>query len=373
MFHTIETTKYVFSGASLAKLDGKVVFVPFALPNEKLKIEIVNEKKNYINAKIVDILKASPDRCIPRCKYFYLCGGCNMQMAKDEVQRILRLQSLKDTFFKFHLEAPIEMVFDKDWEYRARFQFHIHEKKLSLLGQKSSTFIPISDCPVACKEIRAYLKSSPIFENAKEGMRLHVFACNGNIFSDLKDENVSLKILNKHFSFSSKGFFQSNLGMLEKLIKILNESIEEGKILLDFYSGCGTFSSFFADKFDEVHLMEHNKASLEAAKVNLASSKNKKKFFHATSSENWARLEGAKLFYDASIVDPPRTGIDKLSMQWFCQRRVKKLFYVSCDPVTFSRDAFVLTNEGGYKLEKYYLLDFYPQTHHIESLGIFTL
>jgi len=373
MFHTIKTTKYVFSGSSLATLNGKVVFVPFSLPNEKLKIEIVNEKKNYINAKIVDVLEASPDRVEPACKYFYRCGGCNMQMAKDEVQRSLRYSSVEDTFFKFRLEAPIEIIFDKDWGYRARFQFHIHEKKLCLLGQKSSTFIPIEDCPVACQEIRAWLTSSPIFENVEEGTRLHVFACNGNVFTDLKDENVLLNLLNKHFSFSSKGFFQSNLGMLEKLITILDEYIGEGTRLLDFYSGVGTFSSFFADKFSEVHLVEHNKGSIEMAKINLKLNKNKKQFFHTISAENWNRLNASELFYDVAIVDPPRTGIDKHSIVWFCQKHTKKLFYVSCDPVTFSRDAFILMSQGGYKLEKYYLLDFYPQTHHIESLGIFTL
>ena len=375
MFYTIETTKYVFSGSSLAHLNGKVVFVPFSLPNEKLKIEIVNEKKNYINAKIVEILESSPDRVNPTCKYFYRCGGCNMQMAKDEAQRTLRLLSVKDTFFKFRIETPIKMIFDKDWEYRARFQFHLFNKKLSLSKEKSSSMINITDCPVACKEIRAYLKTSPILDDAKDGERLHIFASNGNVFSDLKNENVSLSILNKHFLFSHKSFFQSNLGMLEKLIAMLNEYIIGGKRLLDFYSGVGTFSLFFADKFNEVHLVEHNKHSLEAAKTNLELNGNKhsKSFFYAISSENWEHLEASKLFYDVAIVDPPRAGIDKRSMQWFCKKHIKELFYVSCDPVTFSRDAFVLINQGGYKLEKYYLLDFYPQTHHIESLGIFCL
>ncbi|MGP1414351.1 MAG: class I SAM-dependent RNA methyltransferase [Treponema sp.] len=374
MFYVIETTKYVFSGASLGLLNGKVTFVPFSLPNERIKIEIQNEKKNYINAKIVEVLEPSPFRCIPYCKYFYRCGGCNMQMAKDEVQRQLRLQSIKDTFFKFHIDSSIEVVFDKDWEYRARFQFHIHKKKLSLLGQKSSNFIPITDCPVACKEIRAWLKTSPSFDDV-EGNRLHVFACDGRVFTDLKDENVSLKMMNKDFLFSPKGFFQSNLGMLEKLIEILGNHIKEGDMLLDFYSGIGTFSLFFADRFSEVHLVEHNKYSMEMAKKNfeLNGYKNIKTFFHAISSENWKHLKASKLFYDIAIVDPPRTGIDKTSIQWFCKRYAKKIFYVSCDPVTFSRDAFVLINQGGYKLEKYYLLDFYPQTHHVESLGIFTL
>ena len=375
MFYTIETTKYVFPGFSLATLNGKVVFVPFSLPNEKLKVEIVSEKKNYINAKIVEILESSPDRVSPTCKYFYHCGGCNMQMAKDEVQRNLRLLSVKDTFYKFHIETPIKIIFDKDWEYRARFQFHIFNEKLSLLGQKSSKIVPITDCPVACKEIRAYLKTSPIFNNAKDETRVHVFAYNGKVFSDLKDKNVSLSILNKRFLFSPKSFFQSNLGMLEKLIAVLNEYIIGGKRLLDFYSGVGTFSLFFADKFSEVHLVEHNKHSLEAAKTNLELSGNEhtQSFFYAISSENWEHLEASKLFYDVVIVDPPRAGIDKRSMQWFCKKHARKLFYVSCDPVTFSRDAFVLINQGGYKLEKYYLLDFYPQTHHIESLGIFSL
>ena len=96
-------------------------------------------------------------------------------------------------------------------------------------------------------------------------------------------------------------------------------------------------------------------------------------FFHAIKSQEWNKMEESKLFYDIAIVDPPRSGIDKNSLEWFCKKHVKKILYVSCDPVTFANNANVLIRDGGYRLEKYYLLDFYPQTHHVESLGIFSL
>ena len=379
MFYIVDTIKYVFGGSCLASLNGKTVFIPFSLPFEKLKIEIVEEKKNYSNAKILNIIDPSPYRCAPICKYFYHCGGCNMQMAMFEEQRNLKVLSVKDTFNRFHIKVdfPINIIFDKDVEYRSRFQFHIYKGKLSLLGKKSHNFINIEDCPIACKEIRDYITRDVFFNNIKNGLKIKTFGHNGNVYTSLKDKICNVNILGKNISFSPKAFFQSNIGMLKKLISLLDKNIESCNRMLDFYSGVGTFSLFLAHKAKEIHLVEWNKCSMESSRLNLLNAVKKnpllKCFFHSISSEDWSKKKEANLTYDVAIVDPPREGIDKGSLMWFCKKNVKKIFYVSCDPVTFSRDTFVLINEAGYKLESYYLLDFYPQTHHIESLGIFNL
>ena len=70
--------------------DGKTVFVPYSLPDEVLEISIVKEHKNYTEGKIEKILEASPHRVEPRCPYFYVCGGCNLQTADDKYQHFLR-------------------------------------------------------------------------------------------------------------------------------------------------------------------------------------------------------------------------------------------------------------------------------------------
>ena len=88
---TIITDKMVFGGKSLGKINGKNVFVPYAVPGEKLEIEITEEKKDYDNARIVSVIESSPHRVEPACRYYGKCGGCNMMHIDSEFQKELRL------------------------------------------------------------------------------------------------------------------------------------------------------------------------------------------------------------------------------------------------------------------------------------------
>ena len=377
--NSVKTTKYVFQGSSIASLEGKTVFIPFALPDEELKVEVVEDKKNYCRAKIISILKASSMRTLPKCKHFYACGGCNMQMANDDAQHLLRYESAKEVLERAHIELnfPIEFISGRDWQYRNRFQFHIHNGEMNLLGRNTHTFIPIKECPIACKEIQDFLNKLSPFTDTKDGERLNVFAYNGHIWHSKMTEYADIEILGRRLKFSPSAFFQSNVDMLQRLVQILKKHVAKPTHFLDFYSGVGTFSTFFADKASEVHMVEWNRRSLEVAKINIEkvckTSTETKCFFHAISSEKWSALKASRQFYDVAIVDPPRNGIDKVSLAWFCEKHVERILYVSCDVATFARDSAKLIEDGGYKMEKCYFLDFYPQTHHIEVLGIFNL
>ena len=135
----------VFGASCIASLkDGKTVFVPYSLPDEVLEISIVKEHKNYTEGKIEKILEASPHRVEPRCPYFYVCGGCNLQTADDEYQHFLRKSmafealdralSLNKGKAVFEKQALEKSFFEKsifvsgpNWDYRARFQFYIDE------------------------------------------------------------------------------------------------------------------------------------------------------------------------------------------------------------------------------------------------------
>ena len=90
--------KIVSGGDSLAKINGKAVFVPQLLPGEKAEIEIVESHKDYDRGKVIKILEKSPVRRDPPCSYYGICGGCNLQIADDEAQKQIRLQILQDCF-----------------------------------------------------------------------------------------------------------------------------------------------------------------------------------------------------------------------------------------------------------------------------------
>lgn len=389
----------VFGGNCISKINGKTVFVPFAIPGEKLEVEIVQEKSDYDIARIINIIEPSEHRVQPACKYYGKCGGCNLMHIDYEYQKTLRKQILRELFEHNGLECPeIEVISGNPFNYRNRFQL----TDGGLSEKASSRIVNIESCPVACEEINQWLSKTPVSQ--RPAGRCHVFggsqaevnAANeqkvyvsqneerteektikyrnknikqakkrysGTMFSS--DDTAKVTILGKQLSFDVRGFFQSNLNVLEKTVEEVTKYLS-GENVLDMYAGCGTFSVFLADKFEKVTLVEHNRDALVFAEQNLAG-KNHQSF--GLSGEKWIS-SGVDQKFDAIVIDPPRSGIEKKVIDFICKSGISVVRSVSCDPATHSRDAKILVN-AGYALEKLYLLDFYPHTSHIESLAWF--
>lgn len=373
--------KIVFGGKALARVDGKAVFIPFALPGEELDITVTANRRDYNEAVIKKILTPSPHRVEPRCSYFGRCGGCNLQMAEDSYQQLLRQTMAGELLARAHLgpEKPPEFVAGPLWEYRNRFQFHTDKKGvIGMHGSASNTVIPVRDCPIAAPALRSILQQGKLNElflrNTRLGKdRYHVFV-QDSVYSSARPA-ASVQVRGIRLEFSVFGFFQSNIAMLEKLIEPI-AALPPCTRVLDFYAGVGTFSAFLTEKAEEIHLVEHNGQALAAAQKNLERFIAEKNgacrcFFHQVSDSDWPDISAAQLSYEVVIIDPPRQGIHERVLGYIGKAGIPLIYYVSCNPATFVRDAKRLTALG-YRFCEYRLFDFYPQTHHCELLGIFT-
>lgn len=371
------TDKIVAGGSCITRIDGKAVFVPFSLPGETLELEIIHSRKDYSFAQIVSIIEPSPHRVTPFCPLFTQCGGCSLQMADDEYQKDLLLAILHDVLFRAHVEPEQEIGIESgaSSEYRSRFQFHrTRDGKIGFNAGSSNTIIPVCDCAIAVPVIRNALQNGTLSRSVSHcntADRFHVFGYNEKIWHEDGATDCLVTMLESPIRFDVRGFFQSNLPMLERLISSVcgSDNSFSGNRLLDFYSGVGTFSIFAGKNFKETVLVEHNAESLEMAQINLES-RTKKTTLCAVSDEKWHAHPASRLSYDAAIIDPPRQGLSKNAIEWFSASKIPDIRYVSCDPVTFARDASKLI-AAGYRLKKVTLFDFYPQTHHIETLGFF--
>lgn len=392
----VKTQKIVSGGNCLAKINNKNVFIPYALPDEILEIKITQQKNDYDIAQIVKIIEPSPYRVNPPCKYYTLCGGCNMMHINQEHQKELRVQILKELFLQQHIELQdkINIISKEPFNYRNRFQF----TDGGLSQKNSNNIIKIEQCLCADKNINQYLQSTKP-ENRVLG-RSHFFASDkiqgqkklyfeqqenhpiknknhskvkNNHFAGtiLQEQNiVSVELNNKIIKFDVRGFFQSNLEVFEEVLTIICNSLPNGQNVLDLYSGCGSISAFLADKFTHVTLVEHNRDAIVFAEQNMQG-KNHTSF--GLSGESWVKncSNNCKKF-DACVVDPPRSGIEKPVLDYLCKSKIPFIRYLSCDPVTQARDIQKLL-KSGYNLEQMFLLDFYPNTSHIETLAILNL
>ena len=401
----LKTEKMVFGGNCIAKITqgqnaGKTVMVQGALPNEIVEVEFLTFTKDYEIAKVVKIIEKSPHRIEPKCKNFGICGGCNLQYATEDYQKQLRTEILQDIFSVLEKETElpqIKVVSDNSWKYRNRFQFH----KGGLMESKSNKSVKISDCPIASDEINYFLNdkntlNNPIFFNAS---RYYVFGykecLKGAILEEKNKKNIvgktkkkvksggkrniyegtflnpeslmTIDVLDKKITFDVKGFFQSNVSMLEKTVEIIKHDFG-GENLLDMYAGVGTFSTFLTDNFSKVTLVEHNRDAIALAELNLQGKNHES---YGISGEKWVNeyADKIKTEFDGVIIDPPRSGMEKSVLNWLCNSNIPSIRSLSCDPVTHARDLKELV-KFGYKIKDIYLLDYYPQTCHIESLVI---
>ena len=402
---TVKTEKTVFGGNTIAKIGTKTVFIPYSLPDETLSINIVQHKNDYDNAEIIKILEPSPERKNPECKYYGSCGGCNMMHIKSEYQRELRKQMLSDTFAANKIELPeIQVVYGPDFNYRSRFQF----TDGGLCQKNSNNVIAVDECLCAEPAINEYLASTPV-EKRPSG-RTHFFASEKAVDKGIKitDENakngesvknnrqfnknskkykfkenkyfagtvlspedtMTVMLNGRNISFDVRGFFQSNLFVFEKVLDILTQSLPHAENVLDMYAGCGAISCFLGQNFKNVTLVEHNRDALVFAEQNMAGISHTS---YGLSGANWVKTCAQTCpAFDAAVVDPPRSGMEKEVLDYFCKSRIPFIAYLSCNPSTQSRDCAKLL-QADYTIQSSYLLDFYPNTSHIESLVLLSL
>ncbi len=395
--------KMVFGGKCLAKIDNKNVFIPFAVPGEKLEIEITKSFRDYDEAKIVNVLESSPKRLQPACPLYGRCGGCNMMHIDFAYQTELKKGVLAELMERAGVAVPqIQVVSGSPLGYRSRFQLHDG----GMEGRGSNDVVPIDSCLVAVPEINEWLKSCPMQDrpqgrgllfghknaqpslslalerearpepkaykkmSAKEKKKHGKKRPMGRFEGISQNEQcpVQIELCGKTILFDAQGFFQSNIEVLEKAIPLITQGLS-GKNALDLYSGAGTFSVFLADLFENVVMVERNRGALVFAEQNMAGKKHES---YGISGADFVKKNAQSLVerignFDAAVVDPPRSGMEKEALDWLCNSGIPVVKYLSCNPSTQARDIKRLC-DAGYKVTEISLLDFYPQTSHIETL-----
>src|ERR1044071_2390491 len=293
MEQEILLTTLAYGGEAMGRLDdGRAVFVPFGLPGERVRLRLTEEKRGFARGELVEILQVSPDRIIPRCRHFGVCGGCHYQNLPYEEQLKLKREILRDQLTRIgRIENPPvrDMVASPSpWNYRNHVQFHLTEAgKLGYVGAGTSFakgIIPITECHLPEESINSFwpqlefepqtnierislragkdddlmlvLESdsgeSPELEIEAEISVAHVFEENPVVIAG--NDHIVTPVLGRDFHVSAASFFQVNTGLAEKMVQQLLTClpISLSTTLLDVYCGVGLFSAFLAHRCKRV-------------------------------------------------------------------------------------------------------------------------
>lgn len=383
----ITLTGIAHLGEAIGKHNGKVVFVPYAIPGETVKAKIIKDEKDYYRAEILDIIEPSFFRENPPCKLFGICGGCSFQHVaysyQIKLKEIVVMEQLKriggfenpEDFTNLTLKA------ENPYNYRNRADFSINRQ--NLLGFKirgTHKFLHVEYCHIMHDEINKILS---LLQGKKPKRKTHNITIRygintGKWLIQPEMDTVEIetgqtfyteRLLGYDFTISAPSFFQVNTYQAEKLIQtVLNYITSEDKIVIDAYAGVGTFTVFLAQKSEKVIAIEESRSAYKDAQINI---KNLDNITYLCKKTEEALFE-SKINGDAIVLDPPRVGCMKDVLQAIAEKKIKKVIYVSCEPSTLARDLKYL-KERGYKLKEIQPVDMFPQTYHIENVALMIL
>lgn len=384
------------------------VFVPLALPDEVVIGTLEGQK--LVDMRIVT---PSDDRVAAPCKHYKACGGCQLQHARDAfvadwktgvVRQALRAQGIEAEFRPIQTSAP---------QTRRRASISARRtKKGALAGlhaRASDTIVAIPDCQLLDP---ALLRAIPVAEDlavtggSRKG-ELSVLATLSEAGLDLSvtggkpldgQLRIDLAALTEKHGLArlawegevvamrhppvqnlggvrvvppSGAFLQATKDGETALRDAVSEIVKGCDAVVDLFAGCGTFALPIA-RGAEVHAVEGSKDMMAALDRGWRETPGLKRVTHeARDLFRRPLLPDELRKFGAAVIDPPRAGAEAQVME-LAQSGVPVIAFVSCNPVTFARDAKLLI-AAGYALDWVQVVDQFRWSSHVELVGKFTL
>lgn len=377
-------------GEGVARHDGWVIFVPGALPGERIRARIWHNAKNFSRADLVEVLVPAKERVEPRCPLFGTCGGCQYQNFNYEGQLAWKTQQVSDLLERLgKISFPVNPCLGspKQYGYRSKITPHFERPRQGekdfpigfLAAGASRRIVDIPACPIATDAINAALpklrenmRSRAARGEFRRGVTMLIRETLEGVVTDHKAP-VSERVGELTLKFVAGDFFQNNPFILPEFVDFGVRAARgngECKYLVDTYCGSGLFALSAAKYFEKVLGVEVSEDAVIKARENAKINGLNNCEFTAGSSE----IIFAKVPFSpdetALIIDPPRKGCDEAFISQLLAFAPKRVVYVSCSPDTQARDLQMILASGKYALAEVQPFDLFPQTRHIENIAV---
>jgi 23S rRNA (uracil1939-C5)-methyltransferase len=405
---TLELHGVAHGGDAVGRLpNGKACFVSYGIPGETVVVEVLEEKKRFARATVVEVLDPSPHRTTPPCPHFGFdrCGGCRLQhitpahqadllrrVVTEQLQRIGKIPDPPVT-------ATVRPHPGDGLGYRNRAR--MHPDRQGRLGYRKAASHDVEHVPVcpllepaaqAARETAgdgwAGVEDVVARGDADGATSLEVFPGPGPVpplppgdtpvalvgtdgpVALRGDPVLTERVAGLELRVSPTSFFQASRAGAEALVGLVVDAAEvgPGDEALDCYAGVGLFSAALARAGADVTAVEGHPRAAEDAEHNLAA------FGAAVEARpvgdvarTWTQ-EGRKA--DIVVLDPPRSGAGRELVAVLADLARRVVVYVSCDPAALARDAAALRTDG-WTLRSAVPVDQFTHTAHVEVVATF--
>ena len=267
-------TNMAHGGAAIGRVDGKAHFVDGAMPGERVRGEIVQDKKAWARVMLDEVVEESPLRVSPPCRHFELCGGCQWQFADYSAQLEWKQSIVAGQLGNLGglVDPPVGQTVapGPEYGYRNRMDFSVQDGAPALTQRKSHTLVPIAECLLLTPALVG------VFENLKDlgearSVTLRSSTVSGEILAVIRGPvpdgaadwgclvsrrdrtgvhpvigsgEIHETVAGANLRITGDAFFQTNTPGAETLVALVGEALEPqaGETLLDAYAGGGLFS-----------------------------------------------------------------------------------------------------------------------------------
>ncbi|MGW0822989.1 class I SAM-dependent RNA methyltransferase [Streptomyces sp. NPDC002845] len=422
--YEVEVGPVAHGGHCVARTStGQVLFVRHALPGERVVARVTEgeEGARFLRADAVEVRSASKDRVEAPCPYAGpgRCGGCDWQHAKPGAQRRLKGEVIAEQLQRLAGLTPEEAGWDGTvmpaegdklpagevpaWRTRVQYAVDASTGRAGLRRHRSHEVEPIDHCMIAAPgvtelgiekrdwsgmaSIEAIAATGsqdrqviltprpgarlPIVELDKPVSVMRVGEKDGGVHRVHGRPFVRERADDRTYRVGNGGFWQVHPKAADTLVKAVMQGLlpRKGETALDLYCGVGLFAGALADRLGEkgaVLGIESGKRAVEDARHNLADFPR-------------VRIEQGKVDSvlprtgiteaDLIVLDPPRAGAGKKTVQHLASLGARRIAYVACDPAALARDLGYF-REGGYRVRTLRAFDLFPMTHHVECVAI---
>lgn len=371
-------------GYGITRVNNFVVFVPYALKDEKIKIKITKINKRFATGKIEEIIDKSDRRQCTKCKSFNECGGCSflhLSFNEEKKKKIDFINKLFNSNVK-------EILTNNEYNYRNKATFHVKDGRIGYYSENTNDLVEFDNCLLLderINEVYNVLKNmkligiSEVIVRTSKNSVMVIFKGDtkdfdyNSLVNKIKIDSLYLndKLLYGNayiieelgdikYSIYPNAFFQVNTENMKIMYDIVKEYAGCGDKLLDLYCGTGTIGIYLKEKFKEVTGIEVNKEAILNANIN-KSLNNLSNINFICGDASIAKNNN----YDVIVVDPPRSGLSNKVINFLNKSDAKTIVYVSCNPKTLKRDLDLLDK---YKLTKLECINMFNKTKHCEVI-----
>ncbi|MGZ8867423.1 MAG: class I SAM-dependent RNA methyltransferase, partial [Thermoanaerobaculia bacterium] len=364
---TVSASELVAGGDALARVDGFPVFASNIFPGDVAVVRLYEVKKGFAKADLVRLVEASPWRRAEPCPIAGECGGCDWTALRLDRQLEAKRRILSESLRrigKFDTSAlPPMTIHPSPLNYRIRSRLQNDGKAVGFYAMRSNRVVPLTaDCEVVGRATAmAFGRETAAHRHSPSS---EIWEVDDRLLTG--ERELTLHVDEFSWRLSTRSFFQVNRHMHGTMIRLVRDHAARcgsHRSAIDLYAGVGFFTLPLAKHFETVIAVEGSPESASYARLNVPENV---QVIEAPVEFHARRLANA----DFVFLDPPRTGARQEVINAVAGKARHTICYLSCDPVTFARDAHRL-HASGWSLSTLDLLDLFPNTHHVETLGTF--